>query len=201
MIYTVSSHGRPIGITDLGFARIGGPSRSGWFHPNEEGRELMPAVASSLPAMRAYLHRDYRDEHGASVLEPSFVGSTLFADIAQAFQQLRSFELTLHREDGSLVSTELVGIQVIDHESHFEHMNAALDEEEPWEAPDPLEAAEWEETFKSVRDSLRKAYDVLAAEMLARGMADEIPKHVPDDEKELPRYQVHVLLSDDAAVP
>jgi hypothetical protein len=33
--YTVTRHGRPIGVTDLGFARYDDSSRAGWFIPNE----------------------------------------------------------------------------------------------------------------------------------------------------------------------
>lgn len=32
--YTVTRHGRPIGVTDLGFARFDDRSRAGWFVPN-----------------------------------------------------------------------------------------------------------------------------------------------------------------------
>ena len=42
--YTVTHHGRPIGVTDLGFARFDDRHRAGWFFPNG----LSPAAAAAF---------------------------------------------------------------------------------------------------------------------------------------------------------
>jgi hypothetical protein len=47
--YTVSSRGRPIGVTDLGFVRIGGPIRAGWFHPSADGERLIEQSPGTQP--------------------------------------------------------------------------------------------------------------------------------------------------------
>jgi hypothetical protein len=202
VLYTVSSHGRPIGITDLAFVRVGGANRSGWLHPNNEGRQLLPKIASPLPAMRAFLHRDHRDARGASVVQPSLIGSTLFADIAEAFQHFRALELTVHREDGSLVPTELVGIQDTGEMSPLEYPDDGSSEDsEPWESEETFDEEELRDVLEDVSKSLERAHDLLAAELLARGMADDIEEWLPDDDNELPRYQIHVLLADEKAIP
>ena len=77
MEYTITSRGRPIGVTDLGFKRVGGPLRSGWFHPNAEGERLMPVIAAVYPAVRAYVRHDVHGEAGKSTAQPDPSGSTI----------------------------------------------------------------------------------------------------------------------------
>ena len=114
MQYTVSSRGRPIGTTDLDFERIPGSTRSGWFHPNALGEELMPSIALVLPAMRAFVCRNAHDEDGRRIVLPSFRASSLFADLAEALHRVDAMELTLHHADGALIATSQVGIQDIE---------------------------------------------------------------------------------------
>src|SRR5829696_7573792 len=109
--YTISSRGRPIGTTALDFMRIDGANRSGWFHPNGFGAELMPAVALVLPAMRAFLCRNVRGDDGQPIVQESARRSSLFADLAEALHRVDAMELTLHRPDGTLVPTSLIGLQ------------------------------------------------------------------------------------------
>ena len=164
MHYTVSSRGRPIGVTDLGFVRIDGPGRSGWFHPNTDGARLMPAIASPLPAMRAFLHRHAVGPDGVPLVRPPRRTSTLFADLAEALHHATALELTLHRPDGSLVPTETVGIQ----------------DTERLPAPAP-----WDDPTDDVVD-------------LAPGAALTF---ADDGAPAFPRYQIHLVLTDAAAIP
>jgi hypothetical protein len=259
--YQVASRGRVIGTTELDFARIGGRSRSGWFHPNAEGERLMPVVASVLPAMRAYLHRDVRLDDGRPVVRPELEGSTLFADLAEALHHASTLDLTLHREDGSLVPTELVGIQDTEQLLRMADLVATdcLEREErdqwelgppPWElelpsARDELEERDewelgpvpWELELPSARDELEELHRRLELEALEEAAQLEDLPFDEDDEEDfglvpttsgglqysivrydpesgrfeslvpafemppVPRYQIHVMLVDDAAVP
>jgi hypothetical protein len=197
--FIVSTSGRPIGTTELGFARFLGATRSGWFHPNALGETLMPNIALLLPAMRAYVCRNVRDENGQSILEPNFRRSTLFADLAEAFHRMQALELTLHHADGTLIPTALVGIQ--DTEQLLEL--AECDDLHP--EPDPaLAEAEWNERLE-----LELEGDL---ELVSRGWEPSDDGEEDDFDLEelwkayqdrlvLPRYQVHVELVNANAVP
>ena len=206
MQYTVTNRGRPIGVTDLGFMYIDARYRSGWFHPNAEGERLMPVIASVLPAMRAYLHRDVRGADGAPVVQPSLNGSTLFADLAEALQHVEALELALCGADGSVVPTELVGIQ--DTEQLL--AMAELDDREPDAeadlAGDPLRDLFGDELDEMFEEELDEAcWDALEVDldsMLVDGRMDQPREWTPEDEPtEFPRYQVHVVLADGTTVP
>jgi hypothetical protein len=204
MRYTVSSRGVAIGVTDLGFRRIGGPNRSGYFHPTEDGERLMPLIASVLPAMRAYLHRNVRSADGTRLVQPRFIGSRLFADLAETLQHTSALELTLHREDGSLVPTEGIGIQ------DTEQLRPLADWEEPGrdatpgEAPDAsddddafaVDHVDGTETVPGQRDGL----EIFLVEVNHdSGRVRTSRLHVAPPA--FPRYQIHVVLGDDDATP
>jgi hypothetical protein len=203
MPYTVWSRGRLIGETDLGFRPLIEQLRSGWFHPSPEGERLMPMVAAVSPAMRAYLHRDKVDASGNGFVLPELEGSTLFADLAEAFQHLLSFELELRREDGSVVPTSDIGIQDT-------HRLIALAEEEGEEdrsAEECLEAdddpADWIEDVELFdADAMRRGGPVDDA---TGAWMDDISATVwtPEEleEPRFPRYQIHVQLLRGDAIP
>jgi hypothetical protein len=171
--YTVWSRGRLIGDTDLGFIRVISQARSGWFHPNGEGERLMPVIASVLPAMRAYLHRNAVDAQAQSLMRPAMHGSTEYADLADAFQHLHSLGLELRRDDGSIVPTSDIGIQ--DTEQLIELVEVEDDD---------VDAESWD------------ADDELVAE-------DSTTDWMPEDlqEPDFPRYQIHVQLLREDAIP
>lgn len=201
MRYTVWSHGRLIGETDLGFRRVINESRSGWFHPNAEGERLMPVVASVLPAMRAYLHRDAVDGQGDPMVQPALHGSTLFADLAEAFQHLLSLDLELRREDGFVVPTSKIGIQ----DTQQLRELAALDDDDEVEAEnwdtddDALEADEYdlqlEMDLMHDLELIEQGFDEGDDDPCTEWMSDDFEESPP------PRYQIHVLLLHDDAVP
>ena len=111
MQYTVWSRGRLIGTTDLAFLQLTPLQRSGWFIPLAYGHTLMPEVSAGLIAMRAWLHRKTTDAGGNGIVQPSLHGSTLFADIAEAYQRAEVLELQLRHSDGSIAATSDIGIQ------------------------------------------------------------------------------------------
>jgi len=192
--YIISSRGRPIGTTELDFMRIDGSNRSGWFHPNELGEQLMPTVALPYPAMRAFVCQDVRGEDGQPVVQPTFRGSTLFADLAEAFHRVAALELTLHLPDGTLVPTSMLGIQ------DTEELRKLADWGDLYPAGEiPEEGEPWyEELALELEDS---PSDWAEAD-------EEFGEHdidlpwVPDEGvPEFPRYQVHLLLSEENAIP
>jgi hypothetical protein len=170
----VSSCGRPIGGTDLGFVRIGARLRSGWFHPNAEGKRLMLTIGAVLPALRAYAHADAEGDDGQSIVELHMPGSTRLADLAEALQHVAALDLALHREDGSLVTTESIGIQ------DTEQLLALAAQDEP-----------------RCDAMARESDDVLMEDVTAQGP----PWALDDESPALQRYQIHVWLAEDAAVP
>jgi hypothetical protein len=196
--YTVWSRGRLIGETDLGFAQLVEQSRSGWFHPNADGERLMPVVASVLPAMRAYLHRDAVDAQGNSLVHPEMYGSTTFADLAEAFHHLGTLDLELRREDGTVVPTSDIGIQ----DTHRLVELAELDD-------DDLDAAtsqaDGEPVDLAERDRQLDADVMHDLELIEQGfetsLDDLFPAWMPDhlQQPRFPRYQIHVLLADGAS--
>lgn len=195
MRYSVWSRGRLIGETDLGYYRIINRSRSGSFHPNSEGEQLMPVIASVLPAMRAYLHRDQVDPQGQSLVQPEMHGSTMFADLAEVFQRMHSLELELRREDGSVVPTVDIGIQDCEQLLEFSGLESHRIEIGEVDGDDDLfETTEYDPELEA-----SIAHD---AELIEEGFGEHVDDPLPESQREpFPRYQIHVLLTHDDAIP
>jgi hypothetical protein len=198
--YFVWARGRPIGTTDLGFVRFDGSSWSGWFHPNALGEQLMPIVGMALPAMRAFVCRNVRDVDGRSIVQPDFCRSSLFADLAEAFHRIEALDLTLHRADGTLICTTMIGIQ--DTEQLLEHSLG----DDPWPEPDPCvtkadesDARGWE----PAQDSTEHDFDL--PQSTWRECDDDeldVAEWVLSEEAIVyPRYQAHVLFAEESAIP
>ena len=197
MRYTVWSRGRLSGETDLGFAPLIELARSGSFHPNAEGERLMPGVASPLPAMRAYLHRNAVDASGNGFVQPELLGSTLFADLAEAFQHLESLDLELRREDGSVVPTACIGFQDT-HEllALAEEDEAVVEESLDADSPSAEEIAFLEELDASPADG-----DAWSGALIEDWTDDVWTGWEPEKPIEFPRYQIHVELLRADAIP
>ena len=198
MRYTVCSHGRPIGVTDLGFFHIKGLARAGWFHPNADGEKVMPLVTSMHRALRAYGSRNLVGEEGTSLVHSDFIGSQVYADIAEALHRLESLGLSLHREDGSLVPTALIGLQ------DCEELLADPRDFDSW--IDEIDAQSWLEDIDSdpdhCLDDLEQSCDDDPEEAFAELIAP-IDPWVPDVEPvQHPRYQIIVnFIDDDTMIP
>jgi hypothetical protein len=197
--YTVWSRGRLIGDTDLGFIRLIDQARSGWFYPNTDGERVMPTIAAVLPAMRAYLHRDAVDAQGDSFVHPAMHGSTTFADLAQAFQHLRSLDLELRRENGSVVPTSDIGIQDTEQLIAFAESDDDDVDITSWDADDELlefaRELQLEADVMHDLELLEPAFEL--------GIDDPSADWMPDDlqEPRFPRYQIHVELLSGDAIP
>lgn len=215
MQYTVTSRGRPIGVTDLGFRHVEGPSRMGWFHPNADGERLMPIVASVSAASRAYAFTIGRRKWREASPEGEQRESMLLADVAEAYQHVGALDLKLHREDGSLVSTEFVSIQDTDELLAWADMGDAIRDGESWKygelSPDPLYDPLDDVLDEELDDacggeaSADEDFDFdLDDELLfGDGLADCAGPWTPDDDEPvaLPRYQVIVMLAEPGIIP
>ncbi len=128
MLYTIFSHGRALGTTDLGFIYRPGGFRCGWLHPTPLGERYLPIAAGVAPAMRA----EY-------LLGPD---PALHADVLAANDQAEGLALELRREDGVLVETSDIG--VVDTHYLLSVAAVAAQEDEDWElsAEDEAEIAE-----------------------------------------------------------
>ena len=202
MSYTVWSRGRLIGHTDLEFIRLIDVQRSGSFHPNDEGEGVMSAVASPLPAMRAYLHRDARDAAGNGFVQPELQGSALFADLAETFHHFQALELELRRADGSVVPTADIGFQDAHHYRAVVEAELEAAEEcagdDAWQ-DDPSESSEADRQLEMdvlhdmevlegpPEDWVNEGDGSRAAEALEGAM--------------VPRYQIHLTLLRGDSIP
>lgn len=195
--YTVCSRGRPIGSTDLEFVRIGGPHRTGFFHPNGEGERLVPLVAAPLPAMRDRMRRTARQ--GPERSEMSHEEATLLmAEIHEAGERERALGLTLHREDGSLVPTEYIS---------FRDTAAYIEVGELM-----AECPEWHEDDDEIQRSVEHDLELLEESYDEEEDDDDgypgfdlpEPDWLEDDDPEpapWPRYQVQIELLDEEEIP
>jgi hypothetical protein len=192
----VWSRGRLIGNTDLGFCSILDGYRSGWFQPNELGERLMPLVASPLPAVRAFLHR-HGDAEGTPIVRPELIGSTLFADLAESFQHLTSFELSLRDSDGALIPTADIGFQDAERLQRLgQQMMDDID----------ADGGVYDERFELEESMLELDADALddrdygepAWDDLASDLASDLHSEWSPDAHEMPeheRYQIHLRLA------
>jgi hypothetical protein len=128
LLYSIFSHGRSLGTTDLGFIYRPGDFRCGWLHATSLGERYLPIAAGVAPALRA----EY-------MLGPD---PTLRADVIAANDQADGLDLELRREDGVLIETSDIGI--IDTEYLLSIASAAEQEDRNWElsAEDEAEIAE-----------------------------------------------------------
>jgi hypothetical protein len=143
--------------------------------------------ATVLPALRAYVHSTSGADSEAARREAE--KTTLFADLAAAMQHVSALELTLHREDGSLIPTESVGVKDMDQLLELARsgeFDADFDEADAddWAAPPTA--------LEGLDDSSAMFLD-----------EEELRPWTPadDEESEFPRYQVHVTFMDDHPLP
>lgn len=112
MQYTVWSRGELIGTTTLDFFGLGfDAQRSGDFFPNEHGDTLMRELASDSHCMRAYFYRNYRDAEGKSVVDPEYMNSDWFGDVAEHLHACSHFMLEVRDESGTSLPLAEIGIQ------------------------------------------------------------------------------------------
>jgi hypothetical protein len=191
MTYTVSHNGRPVGISDLAFARVGGPARVGWFHPTVYGERLMPLITGPVPGITIRRDLERVDAHAPPPQASPLPESTPDADLAEFLQHVESFELTLHRDDGTLIETELIGIQdtqrLLELGEELEADEVTLDNDhvEVFDPCDPPDADELAADVEAMLDS----FD------------DDDPWDANGEPDDLPRYLLIVELVDESDIP
>ena len=190
MNYVVSSRGHPIGVTDLGFRMVFPRHRCGWLHPNAHGEKVLPVVATVLPALRAYAHTISAEDSGAALRDAE--KSTLFADLAAAMQHVAALDLTLHRDDGSLIPTENVGVKDMDQLLELAR-SGELDSDFD-EAEAEAEADEWTHSSAAI-EGLDSTSAIFSDD-------EDLRPWTPadDEETEFPRYQVHVFFAENQSL-
>ena len=209
MQYTITSRGRPIGVTDLGFLYREGPSRMGWFHPNAEGEPLMAVITSPSSAMHTPASSGERS--GESPADARQRAATCLADLAEASQRVEALELELRRDDGSVVATEFINIQDVEELLAWSGRIDAIRDREGWKygdaEPDPLYDL-MEDVFDEELDALDEIEPELDLEpedelMFGDGFADTAAPWTPEEYEPDPsmRYQIYVSLQDPAAIP
>ena len=208
MLYTVTSRGRPIGRTDLGFAHGGGPIRIGWFHPNSDGERLMPVATSVTVAERTYAWRPELPDASPHVTEQR--DAALLADVAEAVQHADALVLEIRRDDGSVVPAEAISIQDVDELVAWSEQVDAVRDGESWKygdtvpdlPRDPMDDA-FDEALEGA-DELELPFEPRGDELIfGDGFADAVGPWTPDEDEPDPlmRYQIIVTLLDAAAVP
>jgi hypothetical protein len=148
----------------------------------------MNVIALMIPAMHAYVQLDVTDADGKPIVAPDFRKSTEYADVAEAVHRGDTLDLVLHREDGTVVPTELVGIQDTDQLLATRADDDLFVEGETWSDDESLD------------DDLEDLFEIEADTGLC--IDDDLERWVPDDELSVfPRYQIHVVLASDNAIP
>lgn len=208
--YTIASHGRPIGETELEFVRMGGPGRSGWFHPNEWGESLMPLITAVLPDGRSAGRRSVARDTDAAAGGAPPRHSNQAADALEALRSSPPLDLTLHDASGALIPTEFIGIQDV-------HLLLPLWDEADDEAEAETRARE--SAGEEAGHELDDGADELELTDFPSHSADDDPgdwlgeiesyddvedfsgEWEPDDPSTFPRYHIHLVLADEAAIP
>lgn len=182
MQYTVRSKGRAIGMTDLGFVCVDAHHRMGWFHPNEFGNRLMPHISALLPALRAS-----RGEYDETVFRLDSQILDAEEPYEEALRRVNALELTLHREDGTRVTTESLAISDTELLVALTKYDDEIFDEDDWRSYDELR--DEDDPFE-LSTELDEMLAPRAFEPIEPWQPDERPS--ADENVELPRFQIYV---------
>lgn len=171
MPYSLWSHGRLLGETDLGFIYRENRFRCGWLHPTEIGEKILPDATGVAPAMRAEF-----------MIGPD---ATLHADVLAACDRELALELELRGPDGKRIETEDIGVRDTHYLLSIPHNDCEDDEDYKLT---PEQEAEIEELVAAWKEEHASELEVE-------------PEVEPEEEIEFPRYQLQVTLVDDRDVP
>lgn len=180
MPYTLWSLGKLVGETDLEFLLAEDRERRGWLIPTAEGEELAEIAAGVSDAMEAALEA-YDLEAAA-------------ADIAAAVDRRDALELELHGPDGKVIPVARLTIR--DTVILMSVGDARFEADQSWY--DSLSDEERAAFNSSVDEAVRHDDSVSESD---RHRADDFVDEPPGIVHGLPRYEVIVKLTDDAALP
>ena len=191
MPYTVWSRGRLVGESDLGYVRWNSRVRSGDFFATPFGETVISLMMESSVALTE-LEKVMRESPAGEIDVTDPRWRTANADIEAAENRREGLALELRDANGTVIETEYVDIrdtylilQMSEERQMLDERHADIFGEEML---DPELEADIE-------------HDLALFE--ADGFFDdfECEPWRPDGEPELPRYQIHVSLLDDWAIP
>lgn len=184
MPYTIWSHGRLVGETDLGFILREGNHRTGNFFPTLFGESLVPIINEPRRLIKA-LGEAPRDADSSD--DPAWIALDSAFEIAA--ERERALELELRDENGVVIPTEDVSIRDMD-------LTLELypgDEDELGRVTiTPEEQAEFDREMEEMREWAQDTRREL--ELLGR-------RDVIDENAPFSRFQVQVFLVDEWAIP
>lgn len=193
MPYTLWSHGRLLGESELDYERVLARYRMGDFHPTDVGSRLMPIATGVSPAGIELSRR--MGSSGLKLFDDALRRTSEYADFAAADDYYEALALELHSPDGSVIPTEWIDVRdlellaslVIEDDPEIGESDAGNPEELD-EGLDDEFSESWDEIFGGPDSNA----DVFAPE---RADGDWRTADPP------PRYQLQVMLRDDAAIP
>ena len=187
MVYSVWSHRRLLGVTDLDFIYRPPRFRAGWFHPADHTEILMEMATGIGPALHA-CGKDGRD-------------MLTDVDLQTAMADAQSLALELRDATGKIIETEHIGIMDGDRLPPLDECED-LDEKPDWMTSD--DPPEWvpEEEEEIVLDNLED-WEVEIVKALSEPdddwMSDSKDAEPWIEECDLPRYQISVAFVHDVA--
>ena len=206
MTYTLWSHGRLVGETELAYARCMVKARAGDFYPTEFGQTLMPVATGAVPAAMELSRatRKAADDPCAPAealgTPPHVVRRTAseYADFAAACDQRDALDLELRRPDGSIVPTEWIDIRDTEYlqslvfDDDVDHASFALDTEGDRALEDAIDAD----------IALLEEWGLLGGDDDLDGTEDGAGTEKREPwEDAFPRYQIQLELLNDGAIP
>jgi hypothetical protein len=182
--YTVWSHGRLVGKTDLGFVLREGVHRTGHFFPTEFGESLVPIINEPRRLMkgRGELPPDSRTSD-----DPAWIA--LASALEVAGERERALELELRDEHNVVIPTEDVSIR--DMELTLELY--PIDESD---YDDVIITPEQQAEFDLEIEEMREWAQDMRRELELLGHRD-----IVDEDAPFPRFQVQVSLVHEWSVP
>jgi len=181
--YTIWSHGRLVGETDLGFDYDSGNCRAGNFFPTEFGETLMPIIAEPRRLMAQIARTGHRKP-----IDPA--ADTEWLAYEAATDREYALELQLRDPSGTVIPTEDIGIRD----------RQLLEELYPIDDPEFDELEFDDEPFDPALEPALDCHPESIPEWQAESDGDEDVFGEREDES-LSRYYVVVFLSEDEAAP
>ena len=189
MLYSVWSHGRLLGVTDLGFIYRPPRFRAGWFHAADDAETFMDMATGFGPALHAC-----RKAEGNLLNDP---------DVRTALADEQSLALELRDAAGKVIETRHISIIDGDRLPSIEELEDELEEECDWTTNDPPDWLPEEDEEELVLDDLEDweiPIVIALSKPDANWMSDSKDDGSWSEECNLPRYQISVTFVNDVAV-
>jgi hypothetical protein len=182
MVYSVWSHGRLLGVTDLGFKYRPPRFRAGWFHPADDTESLMDMATGLGPALHACR------KAGGDMLTD--------ADLQTAIADAKSLALELRDATGKIIETGHIAIVDGDRLPSIDECED-LDEKPDWITgdgpPDWLPDDEEEDIALDHLEEWELEIVKALSEPEGNWMSDAKDEEPWSEGSDLPRYQISVL--------